>query len=416
MLSLQRWWPTAWYIYFKILTILNKNTTVVSQPPVIEAPVWFSVEYHFESSGGKNDSYISVFFLFKPLFLHAPLFSCTVNAITTSLLQLLVAMCCVGANGSTCSKLWNKFPGVSYVFSSSCSPLKGRLWSDRLASLDMCRLASGRQEAERKLQHTLQTDRWDTEQKILLLVFYLSTQTYFIFLPRHQGCSFIPLDVTKSHNSLSSAVKKKKKKKAAGSRSPNQTREDLHACDPQRHPGCLPDIRAMPKQQELQSPTESPLAKVNGAMIKWRVFNLEGKWLKWISERFVNVSRPVVNKDLSLQESVESALVAAAQQQPSVVTRGVHLSQSLTVTAVVGSPPQRSEEEEEEGELLVCLHRALLSLQVEADRKHLTWVSWLAMQEADDDTRRQELLCTCRATCLPCKPLYSRPLVIENTV
>ena len=80
----------------------------------------------------------------------------------------------------------------------------------------------------------------------------------------------------------------------------------------------------------------------------------------------------MVNKDLSLQESVESALVAAAQQQPSVVTRGVHLSQSLTVTAVVGSPPQRSEEEEEEGELLVCLHRALLSLQVEADRKHLT--------------------------------------------
>ena len=180
----------------------------------MEAPVWFSVEYHFESSGGKNDSYISVFFLFKPLFLHAPLFSCTVNAITTSLLQLLVAMCCVGANGSTCSKLWNKFPGVSYVFSSSCSPLKGRLWSDRLASLDICRLASGRQEAERKLQHTLQTDRWDTEQKILLLVFYLSTQTYFIFLPRHQGCSFIPLDVTKSHNSLSSAVKKKKKKKS----------------------------------------------------------------------------------------------------------------------------------------------------------------------------------------------------------
>lgn len=67
------------------------------------------------------------------------------------------------------------------------------------------------------------------------------------------------------------------------------------------------------------------------------------------------MSRPAVNKDLSWQKSVESALVAAAQQQPSVVTRGVHLSQSLTVTAVVGSPPRRSEEEEEEEGGSSCL-------------------------------------------------------------
>lgn len=80
----------------------------------------FSVEYHFESSAGKDESYISSFLFF----LHAPLSSCTVNAITTSPLRLLVAVCCVGASGSTCSKLWNKFPGVFFVFSSSSSPLR----------------------------------------------------------------------------------------------------------------------------------------------------------------------------------------------------------------------------------------------------------------------------------------------------
>lgn len=212
----------------------------------------FSVEYHFESSAGKDESYISSFLFF----LHAPLSSCTVNAITTSPLRLLVAVCCVGASGSTCSKLWNKFPGVFSVFSSSSSPL--RAVGGQIDWIHSQLQTSERQEAERKLQHRLQTNRWDTEQKMLLLVFYLSKQTYFIFLPRHQGCSFMSLDVTKSNNSLSSAVKRKKKKKAAGSRSPNQTREDLHACNPQRHPRCLPDIRAMPKQQTLQSPTESP--------------------------------------------------------------------------------------------------------------------------------------------------------------
>lgn len=101
------------------------------------------------------------------------------------------------------------------------------------------------------------------------------------------------------------------------------------------------------------------------------------------------MSRPVVNKDLSFQQIVESALVAVAQQQPSTVTRIYQrVADSNSSTWLASMKRGRG--------LLVCLHRALSSLQVEAHRKHLTCVSWSSMQETDDDARRQALLCTCR--------------------
>lgn len=62
--------------------------------------------------------------------------------------------------------------------------------------------------------------------------------------------------------------------KGAGGQSPNQNRKDLHTSDPQRHPLCLPDIRAVPKQ-ELQS-LQYFIGKVSIAMIKKHMYYLEG--------------------------------------------------------------------------------------------------------------------------------------------
>lgn len=58
-----------------------------------------------------------------------------------------------------------------------------------------------------------------------------------------------------------------REKKAAGGTSLTPRRKDLHTCNPQRHPQCLPDMRAMPKQHELQSP-QYFLGEVNSAMMK----------------------------------------------------------------------------------------------------------------------------------------------------
>lgn len=63
--------------------------------------------------------------------------------------------------------------------------------------------------------------------------------------------------------------------KAARGKLPNPSGEDLHTCSPQKHPQCLPDISAMPKQQELQLLLYF-LNKVNNAMIKCYVYILRG--------------------------------------------------------------------------------------------------------------------------------------------
>lgn len=112
---------------------------------------------------------------------------------------------------------------------------------------------------------------------MLLLVFYLSKQTYFIFLPRHQGCSFMSLDVTKSHNSLSSAVKRKKKKKLlVPGRRIRPEKTFTHATHKDIL-GVYLTSEQCQNNKRCRAPQNPPLAKVNGAMIKWRVFDLEGK-------------------------------------------------------------------------------------------------------------------------------------------
>lgn len=68
------------------------------------------------------------------------------------------------------------------------------------------------------------------------------------------------------------------------------------------------------------------------------------------------MSRPVVNKNPSLQQSVESALVAAAALHGD--SQRAFVREALTVTAVLGSPLWTGKR----GGGLVCLHRVLSSL------------------------------------------------------
>lgn len=85
--------------------------------------------------------------------------------------------------------------------------------------------------------------------------------------------------------------------------------------------------------------------------------------------------RPVVNKDPSWRRRDDSAPVAVAQ---SVVSREAHICQKVADRN--GSAWLASWKVAAGGDgsweggcwLLVCLHSRLSSLQVEADRKHLT--------------------------------------------
>lgn len=122
---------------------------------------------------------------------------------------------------------------------------------------------------------------------------------------------------------------------------PSQRREDLHAWRPQKQPRYLPDIRAKPKQQELQN-LQYFSVKVNSTMNKSHMCRITycevtGMNLWPVCKHITDLSSKVLNQLLKQWFS----------RSPSPVTRSMHLS------ATLGSPPCR----EDAGFSSVCIER-----------------------------------------------------------